>query len=64
MMHPLEESEIRPVLSGGYYTRPGAWGNKTYNEPTTLVVNILLQRRLTQMSGKLEALERAPRGPT
>ena len=30
-------------------------GSKTHNEPTTLVVDILLQRRLVQRLGKVEA---------
>jgi len=31
------------------------WGSITHNEPTTLVVDILLQRRLAQMLGKVGA---------
>ena len=34
----------------------GRWlRNETHNEPTTLIIDILLQRRLTQKSGKVGA---------
>ena len=52
MGHPIEKREVRPVLFAGHCVYTDAWGT-THNELTTFVVDILLQRRLTQRLGKL-----------
>jgi hypothetical protein len=55
MTHAVEKGEVRSLLFAGYYKVGGWSGGCTHNEPTALIIDILLQRCLTQMLGKVGA---------